>query len=906
MKLLHLLTLPLALLMSDAHAAGASPGGVTGLTCEGLVAPALVDTAAPRFSWRLVSPERGARQTAYQLRIGPLQAAGAAAAPVETPRLDTDQSQWVTVPGFVAQPRTRYQWQVRIWDEHGREQGWSEPAVFATGLLGEKWPAPWVADGVSVPRGAAPAARYFRHDFTAPEGTVQARLFLSAAGIVEPWLNGAKVTADHFLPGWPDYQKRLFYVSYDVTAQVRPGANALGLILGDGWYSGTLLNDAQSGSMPAVSAFVELTDAAGKKTVVTTGKETRWANGPVTAQGIYHGEDHDARLAEAGWCQPGAASRWQWQPVQLQGARPVAMTARLSPPVRAIEEIRPVNFKEIKPGVWLYDLGQNMVGWPRLNVSLPAGSEVRLRFAEMLEKDGTLHTANLRKARASATYRARGDAVEKWEPQFTFFGFRYVEVTGVPQPTADTITGVVVHTDLPRIGHFECSNPLLNRLYANTLWGQKGNFLEVPTDCPQRDERLGWTGDAQVFAHTASYNYASGNFYRQWLAAVRDSYRDDPGGDVGFGDVAPDGGFRRGSAGWGDAAVIIPWVTWLHTGDRRILEENIGAIQTWVEAQTRDHPDGIRRSRRSYGDWLAPGFKPREAPTPYELIATAYMGHVTALAARIADILGNGEAATRHRARFELIRTAFARAYLAADGRIKSDEQTAYLLALGFDLVPPGQRAQTLAHLERKFTESGGHLATGFLGTPLITPVLSAHGRTDLAYAIVLKETYPGWLFSVKNGATTIWERWDSWTPDKGFNPEGMNSFNHYAYGSVVGWFYDTVAGLRPDETAPGWKRLHIAPEPGGGLTQARASLETPYGRAVSSWLLQGGRYEHAITVPPNTEARVSLLAPSLGAVTESGQPLAGLREAKDQAAAEGRVRFTLAAGSYVFVVSPR
>jgi alpha-L-rhamnosidase len=880
---------------------------VTGLVCEGLVAPALVDTTMPRFSWRMQSAERGARQTAYQLRVVPLGPTGnPAGEPVETPRIGSDQSQWVSVPVFTAKPRTVYQWQVRIWDEQERDLGWSAPTTFATGLLGEKWPAPWVGDGVSVAKDAAPPARYFRHDFTAADGIVQARLFLSAAGIVEPWLNGARISADHFLPGWPDYQKRLFYVAYDVTPQVRAGANTLGLILGDGWYSGTLITGSQAGITPAVSAFLELTDAAGKKTVVMTDGKTRWADGPVTAQGIYFGEDHDARLADAGWCQPDGGTRWRWQPVQLQGARAVALTARISPPVRAIEELRPQSFKEIKPGVWLYDLGQNMVGWPRLRLEAPAGTEVRLRFAEMLEADGSIHTANLRKARASAVYRARGEGVETWEPQFTFFGFRYVEVTGVPRPAADTITGIVAHTDLKRIGEFECSNPLLNQLYANTLWGQKGNFLEVPTDCPQRDERMGWTGDAQVFAHTASFNYASGNFYRQWLAAVRDSYRDDPGGDVGFGDVAPDGGFRRGSAGWGDAAVIIPWVTWLHTGDRRILEENIGAIQLWVEAQTRDHPDGIRRSRRSYGDWLAPGYEPREAPTPYELIATAYMAHVTDLAARIADILGNPESAARHRARFGLIRGAFARAYLAADGRIQSDEQTAYLLALGFDLVPSALRARTFGHLERKFAESGGHLATGFLGTPLITPVLSSHGRTDLAYAIVQKETYPGWLFSVKNGATTIWERWDSWTPDKGFNPEGMNSFNHYAYGSVVGWFYDTVAGLKPDAAAPGWKRFTIAPEPGGDLTSARASLETPHGRAQSSWRIEAGRHEYAITVPPNTEAQVTLRAPAITAVTESGQPLTSLREARHLQADNGKVSFTLAAGAYVFTVQSR
>jgi alpha-L-rhamnosidase len=388
---------------------------------------------------------------------------------------------------------------------------------------------------------------------------------------------------------------------------------------------------------------------------------------------------------------------------------------------------------------------------------------------------------------------------------------------------------------------------------------------------------------------------------------VRDSYRDEPGGQSGFADVAPDIGLRYGSTGWGDAAVIVPYNTWVHTGDRRLLEENFDSIQHWIEAQARDWPDGIRRSTRSYGDWLAPGYKAAEAPTPYTLIATAYFAHVADLAGRMAGELGRTEAAARDRTLFAHIKTAFAREYIAADGRLASDEQTAYLLALGFDLVPPETRAQTVAHLVRTFAEKNNHLATGFLGTPLVTPVLTAVGRPDLAYSVVLQETYPGWLFSVKNGATTIWERWDSWTPEHGFNPEGMNSFNHYAYGSVVGWFYDTIAGLSPDAAAPGWKRFHVAPIPGGGLTYAKASVETPYGVAASDWKIVNGRFELAVTVPPNAQAQVSLPAATVADVAEGGRPLRELRDASEVGESNGRVQLTVPAGTYTFAMpAPR
>ena len=875
---------------------------VAHLRCEDIDVPQLVDTAKPRFSWRLQSPHRDVVQTSYQLRIHALDAAGIPQGDIwEAEPITSGQSRWIEHPNFVAAPQTHYRWQVRVRDNHNRDSGWSDAAEFETSLLDQAWGADWITDGRPVATREAPPARYLRKDFDLPAAPVRARLYLSAFGLAQPWLNGARVSEDYFLPGWPDYRKRNFYVSYDVTDQLQAGANTFGIVLGDGWYSGSLMQDHQYDEIASVSGWIEITDAENGTLTIPTDPSWQWSEGPIRAQGIYFGESYDARHKMPTWAKPGQPAG-TWQSVAVRPAVTVPLEARLSPPVRRIEEVLPQDVTEIEPGVFIYDLGQNMVGWVRLKVQAEAGQEIRIRHAEMLEANGNIHTANLRTAKATGRYIAAGGGVETWEPSFTFFGFRYVELTGIERPLCDAVTGVVVHSDLERIGHFECSDPLLNKLYSNTLWGQKGNFLELPTDCPQRNERLGWTGDAQVFAHTAHFNLKSGHFYRQWMAAVRDSFK--PGKDGGLGGVAPYIGLPHGAAGWSDAIAIVPWVTWLHTGDRRILEENFFTVRRWVELQTEEAPTGIRISKAGWGDWLAPGYAPEEAPTPYVLIATAYYAYSTQLAAQMAEVLDQPDVAHDYRKLRAKIKAAFNREFVSVDGRITSDEQTAYLLALGFDLVDDAQRPAMEQHLQRAVAEKDNHLSTGFLGTPLLTPVLSAVGRTDLAYTVLRQETYPGWLFSVKNGATTIWERWDSWTPEVGFNPGGMNSFNHYAYGSVIGWFYDTIAGLKPLAEYPGWQEFAIAPQPGGDLTFARASVSTPYGLAASSWQQDADFFQIEVTIPPNTHARVTLPAVDATQITSDGKQLGDLKEVSAVNPSNGVVTFRLPSGTYSFSVT--
>src|SRR5688572_3419251 len=557
-----------------------------------------------------------------------------------------------------------------------------------------------------------------------------------------------------------------------------------------------------------------------------------------------------------------------------------------------------------------------MVGWVRLRVRGPAGTTVRLTHADVLDKDGNFYTANLRTAQQLDSYTLKGAGDETWEPRFTFHGFRYVKVEGFPgTPGADAITGVVVHSDMPRTGNFVTSDSLLNQLFHNIVWGQKGNFVGVPTDCPQRDERLGWTGDAQVFARTAAFNYDVAGFFANWLRDLAADQREngsvpDVIPDVltkGRNAAKPSPGTSAGptsSAGWGDAAVIIPWTMYLTYGDVRLLETQYPSMGAYVEYQRRTAGDRMLwNSGWHYGDWLAFATTRSDYPgatTDKDLIATAFYAHSTDLLARSAKVLGKAEDARAYRALFEQVREAWAREFVTASGRLASNTQTAYALALEFGLLPEGRRADAAARLAAD-VRNVGHLTTGFLGTPYLTDALTETGHLAEAYRLLLNKRYPSWLYPITQGATTIWERWDGQKPDKSFQDVGMNSFNHYAYGAIGDWMVRTVAGLDLDETTPAYRHLLVAPQPGGGLTSARAELLTPYGGAASGWTIAGGRMRVTVRVPANARATVRLPAARLTAVTESGRAVA-TSEGVTSAVQNGDVVVVgIGSGEYVF-----
>ena len=559
-------------------------------------------------------------------------------------------------------------------------------------------------------------------------------------------------------------------------------------------------------------------------------------------------------------------------------------------PVRKVQEIKPIKRTEPKPGHWVYDLGQNFSGWVRLKVQGPAGTSVVLRFAEMLNPDGTVYTTNLRKAASTDTYILRGEGEEVWEPQFTFHGFRYLELTGLPgQPADDAIMGVVAHSDAPLTSTFECSNPMLNRLFQNIVWGQRSNYLEVPTDCPQRDERMGWSGDAQAFIGTATYNMDVAPFFSAWLR----TYEDCQQPDGAFADIAPCYGGM--SPGWGDAGVVCPWTIYRVYGDRRMLEERYRSMTRWIERLEKASKDCVR-PEEGYGDWLNV-----QAEMPKDVIATAYFAYSTSLMIRTAKALGKDADAVTYEKLLERIKAAFNRAFVAADGRIKGNTQTTYLMALGFDLLPPEKRPLAIKHLMGLIEERKMHLSTGFLGVNLLLPVLTEIGRTDVAYKLLQNNTYPSWGYSIKHGATTIWERWDGWTEDKGFQDAGMNSFNHYAYGSCGQWMFSTMLGI--DTDGPGFQRLILRPRPGGGIQFAKGSYDSIHGRIAVDWRQEvSGALQLNVTIPANTTATVYVPAKDAAGVTEGGKPVSEAKGVKFVRFADGAAVYEIGSGSYQFV----
>lgn len=685
----------------------------------------------------------------------------------------------------------------------------------------------------------------------------QARLYVTARGVFEIQLNGRKVGSDYFANGWTSYAHRLDTLTYDVTDQLKDGSNEVVALLGTGWYAGRIGWKHQKhlrGRPPELLLQLEITLEDG--TVQTVLTDERWQgthDGPILSSNLYDGEHVDARRELSGW-----------EPVTVN---PELGAARLTPKpfavVRATVELAVREITEPEPGRFVFDLGQNMVGWARLNIPVRKDETVTIRFAEMLKKDGTLYTENYRSAKSTDSYTAAENGTVEWEPTFTFHGFRYVELSGLPkgaEPQKDWVTGVVLHSDLQKIGSFESSHAKLNQLQSNIVWGQRGNFLDIPTDCPQRDERLGWTGDAQVFVPAAMFNYDCHAFWKSWLGTMRDDQLAD--GRLPW--VIP-GVIGAGGPGWQDAATIIPWEAYVRTGDRELLADNFEMMERlvgWYRSQARDN-----RIHKifAFGDWLQPyaqvkGDK-KKGDTPAPLLGTAYYANSARILADSARALGRKAEAEKYGAEAAAVRKAFAAHYFDADGKLKNapETQTAYLLAIAFELIPQDLVDKAVPHLVRLVDEADGHLRTGFLGTPLICRVLDAQGHSDLACSVLFKETYPSWFFSINQGATTMWERWNSYSHKDGFGDARMNSFNHYAYGAVGQWMAERLAGLAPDPAKPGYKHFLVRPVFAPQLDWARAELETPYGKASTSWKREDGVVTVSTVVPPNTTATVEL-----------------------------------------------
>ncbi|MGH8017534.1 MAG: family 78 glycoside hydrolase catalytic domain [Opitutaceae bacterium] len=889
-----------------------APTRITNLRCEYRTNPLGLGEARPRLFWQMASDRRGARQTAWRVTVS--------SEPGGKPGLwnsgiqKSDTCAHVVFGGSPLPSRARAWWRVQVWDELGKHATSGE-SWWETGLLQRAdWNGRWI--GAKLEGGARSfvPAPFLRRSFTLPTKPVRARLYVTALGLHECWINGSRVSDDALAPGWTDYRKRVYHQTYDVTSALRKGGNVVGAILGSGWYCGHVgWRDRQLyGDQPKLLAQLEVACADGCIHQITTDEAWRASFGPILDEDLMMGESYDARREVAGWCDPsGDDAKWESAAVFPEPGAVVEPQPGAS--IRPQEELtpiaEPVGREQMERPVYIFDLGQNITGRVRIRVRETAGVTLRIRHAEMLAANGDIYTENLRSARATDHYTCKGGGLEEWEPRFTFHGFRYVEIKGLTAPPRrDAVTGIVLHTDLARTGEFSCSDLLVNQLQKNIDWGLRGNFLDVPTDCPQRDERLGWTGDAQVFIRTAAFNRDVASFFGKWQHDLADAQ--DKTGAVP--PIAPNTGAidRDGGPAWSDAIVICPWIVYRTFGDTALLRRHFDSLCRFVDSLERDSDRLIRVADEAqwqgFGDWLAlDGSGRTDGGTRKDLIGTAFFAHSADLLARIATIIERPREAARYRRLFERVSRAFQKRFLTPDGLVAAGTQTACVLTLHFDLAPPSMRARIAQELAQLIQKNGDRLATGFVGSPYLPHVLSDHGLIDVAYRLLHQTKWPSWLYAVTQGATTIWERWDGWTDDKGFQSPGMNSFNHYAYGAIGDWLYTVVAGLDLAQDKPAGARLRIHPRPGGHITSARARWHTLHGTAECAWEKpDDNTFTATVTVPPNSTAEVILPARKQASIRVNGQKLRTSSLLRMTERSDRQVFFEAASGTWQFIVA--
>ncbi|MFT3827413.1 MAG: glycoside hydrolase family 78 protein [Chitinophagaceae bacterium] len=837
------------------------------LTCDYRVNPLGIDNTSPMLSWKLVSTGRNVMQAAYEIRVSTDERALVKGSSLvwNTGKVASGQSVLVAYRGQAVGPGKKYYWQVRVWDNQQHVSPWSTVNTWETGLLSPSdWTAAWI-EAHDTTGGKVSPAPMFRKNFALSRAVKSARLYITAHGLYEAYLNGERIGEDYFRPGWTSYANRLQYQVYDVTALLKKGNNAAGAIIGDGWYRGNIgFNNSRNryGKEAGLLFQLEVTYADGSNEKIVS--DNSWkssVSGPVLTSDVYNGETYDARKELADWTKANFSDA-SWQAVRVVNDSKNNLTAQQGPSVTKHEQFKPIKIFTTPNGELVADFGQNLTGWVQLHVNGKPGDSVVLQHAEVLDKAGNFYTDNLRGAKQETKYFLKGNGTEVLEPHFTFQGFRYIRIKGFSyMPDSNSFTAIAMYSDMKPSGDFTCSNALINQLQHNIQWGQKGNFLDVPTDCPQRDERLGWTGDAQVFFNTAAYNMNVAGFFSKWLLDIIADQ--DASGNVPA--VIPDclRAFPKGSAGWGDVATIIPWNYYVAYGDTALLRRQYASMKAWVEHLHAISKNNLWNSGSHYGDWLF--YSPdddndgRAAITDKFLIAQTFYAYSTQNLLNAAKVLGNEADVKKYTVLLDSVKQAFLHEYVTPSGRLVSSTQTAYVLALNFDLLPENMRADAAKRLVDNIAAYRDHLTTGFLGTPYLCHVLTRFGYTDVAYKLLLQETFPSWLYPVKRGATTIWERWNGIKTDGSFQNAGMNSFNHYAYGAIGDWMYKVVAGISPDKQQPGYKYIVIAPQPGGGLTNAGATYQSLYGEVKSSWKTADGKLSVDITIPCNTSALVTL-----------------------------------------------
>jgi len=907
------------------------------LRCENLSNPIGIDIQQPQLSWQLSSDKRNCMQTAFEIRVASSSSSLLKNKDLfwSSGRVTSGQSVHILYKGKSLQSAQKYYWQVRVWDNDGKVSGWSEPAFWQMGLLqASDWKAKWIQCGYEEDSILRPSP-LFRKKFVTKKEILSATAFITSHGLYEAFINGKKIGDAYLTPGWTSYNKRLQYQVYNVTNLLQ-NENAIGVALGNGWYRGNLVWEGRRnwyGKELALLFQLHIIYKDGTEETILSDDTWKSSTGGIQSSEIYHGEIFDATKEKTGWTNAGYGDN-NWSGIKVKSFDNKILIATGNEPVKKHEIFKPVKIFTTPLGEQVIDFGQNLVGFVQLKATGKAGDKIIISHAEVLDKKGNFYTENLRAAKQQNTYILSGKGVETFEPHFTFQGFRYIKIEGYPgELKPENFTAVALYSDMKPTGNFSTSNALLNQLQHNIQWGQKGNFLDVPTDCPQRDERLGWTGDAQAFSRTASFNMQVNNFFTKWMKDVAADQL--PNGSVPY--VIPNvlGNDAAGSTGWADVATIIPWNMYLAYGDKRMLEQQYASMKAWVDYMQSKSNNDLWNTGFHFGDWLF--YSPdddndgRAAITDKYLIAQCFFAHSTQLLINTAKVTGKEKDVIKYETLLTKIKTAFAKEYVTPSGRLVSGSQTAYVLALNFDMLPEPLRASAAARLVQNIKGYNNHLTTGFLGTPYLCHVLTRFGYHDIAYTLLMQETYPSWLYPVKMGATTIWERWDGQKPDSSFQTPGMNSFNHYAYGAIGDWMYRVIAGIDTDNEPDGvgYKKIIIKPhldgkviagnvkdESGVGignfkstankhsvLTNAAAELQTNYGKLSSAWKIENGILYLYVQIPANTTATIFIPAAEGKIITEGGKELSSATGIKVKVKEDGYIVVETGSGLYQFVI---
>ncbi len=849
---------------------------IISMKCNRIVTPLGYELSAPVLSW-ITETKEAVVQLAAQVEValdmdflGKVHDSGKAK--------DIDSIGYT--PDIKLKPRTRYYWRVHVWTDGGETE--SPISWFETAKLDEPWTGKWITPSWEE----ASVHPFLRKSFQIDNEVASARLYICGLGLYEAEINGSRIGDEYLTPYCNSYNNWVQYQTYDVTKFLQKGNNCIGALLGNGWYKGrfsfTGKEEGCYGNRFALLGELIISYTDGTTLAVITDESWKAETSHILGSSIYDGEIQDARQYKKGWSTE-AVSEEEWQGVDILDMDYSLLSARRSLPVRIKEKHKPVQVIHTPKGETVLDMGQNMVGWVSFHVNAPAGTVISLQYGEELQ-EGCFYRENLRTAKAEFIYTSDGQSVEV-QPHFTFYGFRYVKIEGWQgELTTEDFTGCVVYSDMEQTGNIETSNPMINRLFLNALWGQKGNFLDVPTDCPQRDERMGWTGDAQMFSGTACMNMDCDAFFHKFLydlAKEQESLGGIVPHTVPSFDLSHKGEnsfLSGGSSAWSEAATVIPWNLYLHYGDKAILKQQLNSMKSYVD-YIRSKDDGSRlwNSGFHFGDWLAldgqGDFNPFGG-TPTDLIATAFYAYSSEILSKAAAVLGLASIEEEYRKLSEEVKDAFCKEFLTPRGRLAADTQTAYILALFMNLVPDDSRERILGDLCRNLEENKYYLKTGFVGTPYFCRVLSENGRNDLAYRLLLNEEFPSWLYEVKLGATTIWERWNSLLPDGSFGELGMNSLNHYTYGSIVEWMYRNMCGINPLEEYPGYRKIRLAPQPDNRLQFAKASLNTAVGLYESSWCYKENGLYYQFTIPFHAQADLLLMNAEAEKVTINGKSL--------------------------------